>query len=77
MAANAFYNGELENEIRLLINDNHDLNLKDFTLRRDADRENIMEQVESIRSQTIYPHHQCSKDCRDRGEVKMVALGNQ
>ena len=56
----AFYNGELENEIRILVTTSGTVNLSDFTFRKDSDREAIMEKIESIHSQTIYHHHDCT-----------------
>ena len=43
--ADAFYNGELENEIRLLATRSGTVNLSDFTFRKDSDREAIMEKI--------------------------------
>ena len=67
--ADAFYNGELENEIRLLATTSDTVNLSDFTFRKDSDREAIMEKIESIRSQTMYHHHDCTPDCKQRGKL--------
>ena len=68
IVADAFYNGEVENEIRLLVNGSGSLTLTDFTFRKDSDREAIMEKIESIRSHTIYLHHDCTTDCKKRGK---------
>ena len=68
IVADAFYNGEVESEIRLLVNGSGSLTLTDFTFRKDSDREAIMEKIESIRSQTIYHHHDCTTDCKKRGK---------
>ena len=62
--ADAFYNGELESEIRLLATTRGTVTLSDFTFRKDSDREALMEKTESIRSQTIYHHHDCTPDCK-------------
>jgi len=43
----AFYNGELENEIRILVTTSGTVNLSDFTFRKDSDREAIMEKIEA------------------------------
>ncbi len=67
MAADAFYNGELEDEVRLLVAEHPSLQLCDFSFNVDADRERIMEQVESFRAQSIYPHHSCTTECQERG----------
>ncbi len=67
VVADAFYNGELESEIRFLIEEHPTLQLDDFPFNTDADREHIMEQVESFRD--IYPHNSCTSECKERGEV--------
>ena len=67
--ADAFYNGELESEIRLLVATSGTVTLSDFTFRKDSDREAMMENIESIRSQTIYHHHDCTPDCKQRGKL--------
>ena len=61
-AAEAFYNGELEAELRRLGKEN-------TPFFSDRDRENHMELVESLRKETIYPHppSECSSDCKARG----------
>ena len=69
IVADAFYNGELKNEIRLLATTSDTVNLSDFTFRKDPDREAIMEKIESIRSQTIYHHHDCTPDCKKWGKL--------
>ena len=60
----AFYNGELESEIRLLVTTRGTVTLSDFTFRKDSDREALTEKTESIHSQTIYHHHDCTPDCK-------------
>ena len=67
--ADAFYNGELESEIRLLVTTSGTVTLSDFTFRKDSDREALMEKIESIRSQSIYHHHDCTPDCKKRGKL--------
>ena len=62
--ADAFYNGELESEIRLLVTTRGTVTLSDFTFRKDSDREALMEKTESIHSQTVYHHHECTPDCK-------------
>ena len=74
VVADAFYNGEVENEIRLLVTGSSRLTLSDFTFRKDSDREVIMEKIESIRSQTIYHHHDCTPDCKKRGKPTCQTL---
>ena len=52
IAADAFYNGEIENEIRFLVlATNPTFSL---TFKRDSDREETMEMIETIRSCSIY-----------------------
>ena len=55
---------ELESEIRLLVTTRGTVTLIDFTFRKDSDREALMEKIESIHSQTIYHHHDCTPDCK-------------
>ncbi len=64
IAADAFYNGEIENEIRFLaLATNPNFALSNFTFNRDSDREETMEMIEAIRSCSIYTH--CETDCTD------------
>ena len=56
-------------EIRLLVATSGTVTLSDFTFRKDSDREAMMENIESIRSQTIYHHHDCTPDCKQRGKL--------
>ncbi|CAB4004747.1 Hypothetical predicted protein, partial [Paramuricea clavata] len=61
--AAAFWNGELENELR-------ELGVLDFfgKLRTDKDREEVMTEIDKIRAKTIYEHPQeeCSDVCKER-----------
>ena len=68
MVAEAFYRGELENEIRLLVREDATLKLGDFSCKEDMDREGIMERIEDIRAHSIYPHQNCTSQCQERGE---------
>ena len=72
--ADAFYNGELENEIRLLATTSDTVNLSDFTFRKDSDREAIMEKIESIRSQTIYHHHLIIFFCQGSSTIAVIQM---
>ena len=65
-AADAFWNGELEHEVRTLSQENA-LTLDEAVFYTDSDREKIMDRVESIRSCSIYPHLNCSSECKERG----------
>ncbi|XP_064384365.1 uncharacterized protein LOC135333325 isoform X3 [Halichondria panicea] len=70
IAADAFYNGEIENEIRFLVlATNPTFSLSHFTFKRDSDREETMEMIETIRSCSIYPHCEtdCTAVCKKRG----------
>ena len=68
-AADAFYNGELEAELRRI--GKHDL-----PFLKDSDRENHMEVVESIRRESLYLHppSECSSACKDRGDIILFNL---
>lgn len=63
-AASAFFNGEMESELR-------DLGTVDFfgLLKTDGDRERVMEQIDILRAKTLYSHsaEDCSDACKDRG----------
>ena len=58
----AFYNGELENELRRI-------GKIDYLFKRDSDRERCMEVVEEVRCASLYPHldMDCTDDCKKRG----------
>lgn len=60
--AEAFYNGELESELRRI-------GKLDYRLKRDSDRDSCMEMVEKIRCQSIYVH------CEDQGRWKLFYFG--
>lgn len=57
----------LEHEVRALSSDNV-LTLDESTFCMDSDREKIMDELESIRSCSIYPHLHCSLECKKRGK---------
>ena len=63
--ASAFWNGELESELR-------ELERLDFfgLMKRNEDREKVMEEVEKIRAKGVYHHssEDCSDACIARGE---------
>ena len=63
--ASAFWNGELESELR-------ELERLDFfgLMKKNEDREKVMEEVEKIRAKGVYPHssEDCSDACIARGE---------
>ena len=64
MAA-AFWNGELENELR-------ELGILDFfgMKKSDKDREKVMEEIDRMRAKTVYEHspEDCSDTCKERGK---------
>lgn len=66
LTSEAFYNGEVENEVRMLVSENK-LNLRECVYHHDSDRDHIMDKIESIRSNSIYPHVCYTKECKQRG----------
>ena len=69
LVADAFYTGEVENEVRLLVEQRKKA-LEDFVLRRDSEREEWMETIEKLRCISIYDHPQneCTAVCAERGK---------
>lgn len=63
IVAEAFYNGEVENELRRI-------SCTEFVFRNDSDRELCMEMIEKLRRQNIYPHlpSDCTQECKLRGK---------
>lgn len=61
VSADAFYNGELEAELRRIE--------KEYRFKKDSDREKCMEMIEEHRRQNLYPHNEieCSPECKARG----------
>ena len=59
--AEAFYNGELENELRRI-------KLVEYQMK-DSDRESCMEEIERIRRENFYQHpdSQCTAECKAQG----------
>lgn len=64
MAADAFYNGELEHELR-------QIGMIEYAFKSDSDRETCMKSVEQHRVRNIYKHtpEDCSPDCARRGII--------
>ena len=62
--AEAFYNGEVETELRRI-------KYVDYVFQNDSDREVCMEMIEKVRRQNIYPHppSECTEGCKLRGKV--------
>ena len=68
IALEAFFNGELENELR-------QRNLtSSVTFKKDSDREQIMQMIDTIRRSEIYQHQasDCNDVCKSRGEYKEI-----
>lgn len=62
----AFWNAEVENEVR-----DHEPGYK-FTEK--TDREGFMDMVDRKRATIPYPHENCSEKCRQRGNSKPEVL---
>ena len=65
VVANAFYNGELENEVRDLAM------VTSLTMGSDADRDLVMREISSIWKYRVYAHKTCSDSCRSCGKKEM------
>jgi len=59
IAAELFYNGELELELKVM-------NMSDYRFKFNRDREECFEVVESIRTASVYSH-ECFPECKERG----------
>lgn len=68
LVSEAFY---MELKVRLLVAEGK-LTLDECTFQQDADKENIMEKIEFIRSRSIYPHNNCTAECKERGVYATV-----
>ena len=62
LVANAFYNGELEDELR-------QIGRIEYCFKNDRDGETCMEMIEQQRVRNVYEHpsEDCSPDCARRG----------
>ena len=62
LAAECFWWGELEEELR-------DLGWISYKFHTDSDREKCMNEIETERSKTLYPHAEedCTLECKQRG----------
>lgn len=67
----AFYTGEVENEIRHMLQENPGTTLLQFRFKTDSDREEMMKTIESIRVTSTYPHppEECTPECKERGRL--------
>ena len=70
VAADALYNGELGNEVRLLVNNYATMQLEDFKMKMDNEKEVLMEKIKSFCSHKTYHHreHECTPECKERGK---------
>ena len=58
----AFYNGEMENELRRI-------GKIEYRMFKDSDRESCMEMIEEVRHRSIYPHNACTPECKQKGRI--------
>ena len=65
--AAAFWNGELEDELREI----GSLNFFGL-MKKDSDREKVMEEIDKYRAKSVYRHspEDCSDDCKARGKTE-------
>ena len=59
MAADFFYNGELELELKII-------DISDYYFHYNSDREKCFEKVEAVRRLSVYSHA-CFSGCKERG----------
>ena len=62
MVSEAFWNQHVEDELR------ERLCVRASVFYKDADREILMKEIESIRRESAYNHDYCSDDCKKRGK---------
>lgn len=64
LAAEAFYNGEVEAELR-------EIDWVDYRFKKNSDREGCMHKIEKRRTSTLYLHSpsMCTDDCKKRGRT--------
>lgn len=62
LVGEAFYNGEVENELRRI-------NRIDYLFKKDCDRDHCMRMIDIVRQCNNYPHlpSDCTDDCGKRG----------
>ena len=67
IVAEAFYNGELEDELRRV-------GMLYYSFKMDSDRDVCMEKIEMIRRVSCYPHceRDCMADCKARGMTELA-----
>ena len=64
--ADAFYNGELEAEVRQRVM------IDDLVFYQDSDREKHMTKMEIIRRTSLYTGHRCTEQCQERGQCECM-----
>ena len=62
IVAESFYNGEIEAELRRV-------GLLEHHFRLDSDRQECMRMLEIKRRQSVYPHINCTEECKKRGSL--------
>ena len=64
--ANAFYNGEIESELRRI-------GREDYRFMVNSDREKCMDMIEQLRCESVYPHppSDCTDECKRRGKLQL------
>ena len=69
--AAAFWNGELEDELREI----GSLNFFGL-IKKDSDREKVMEEIHKYRAKSVYRHspEDCSDDCKARGKTERFSI---
>ena len=66
-AAEAFYNGEIEQELQRI-------GLDGYRFKKNSDREACFEKIKEVRRTSVYMHTHCSKDCQERGTCTVVII---
>ena len=67
VVANAFWNSEVEDELRKQ-------EWTEYRIHKVGDREKAMEKVDRQRASTVYPHQNCSEECKKRGQLSIHTL---
>ena len=69
IVSEAFYNGELENELRRI-------NMVDYRFKKDSDREECMGIIEEIRRGKLYHYvvDMCTDECKQKSNLFLIHL---
>lgn len=68
IVSEAFYNGELENEVRRI-------NMVDYKFKMDSDREKCMGIIEEVWREKLYPHKNMYTDeCKRRDTYNINSI---